>query len=228
MEQCGELLPLPFPRRLAHTREALGHAFSAQRRRRVCSPDVLLGPRSSLPGLRRNLRFVVRLAHRYYAAVRLLLCVHVRLAAMGLRGPACRQRRRTGGLPVLMHIVSRRARGLRLRRILFRLAIYGGIDVAFPIDKQGRHPGLGFRSSIARPTDASVYAWTAPSRGSGWFATPFLWDSCIPDYMLFSPGALIVPVPPTTARRDLGGRSNLASRRAPTRITSSRLRSHAP
>jgi len=43
--------------------------------------------------------------------------VHVRSAACGLRGPALIVRlRRAGDLPVLVHVVSQRARVLRLRR----------------------------------------------------------------------------------------------------------------
>ncbi len=44
--------------------------------------DVLLGPRPSLPNLRRVLILFVRLVHRYYYAVRLLPGVHVRRAAL--------------------------------------------------------------------------------------------------------------------------------------------------
>src|SRR3984957_2783330 len=58
-----------------------------------------------------------RLAHRYYSTVRLLQRVRVRIAASGLRGPALIVRpRRAGDLPVLVHVVSQRARVLRLRR----------------------------------------------------------------------------------------------------------------
>jgi hypothetical protein len=38
------------------------------------------------------------------------ICVHVRRAALRLRGPVCLVDRRFGGLPVLVHVVSRRAR----------------------------------------------------------------------------------------------------------------------
>ena len=65
---------------------------------------------------------------------------------------------------VLVHIVSRRARGLRLRRIRFRLAIYGKIDMAFPFNEQGQHPETRFSQLNTRPTDASIYAWAVPSR----------------------------------------------------------------
>jgi len=86
--------------------------------------DVLLGPRPSLPNLRRRQVLVVRLVHRYYGAVRLLLNVHVRRSVCHLRGPVLIfQPRRPGDLPVLVHVVSRRARVLGLRRTDNPLAI---------------------------------------------------------------------------------------------------------
>ena len=77
-----------------------------------------------LPTLRRRSLFLVRLVHRYYGTVRLLRRVRVRRAACGLRGPALIVRpRRAGDLPVLVHVVSQRARVLRLRRTEQPLAI---------------------------------------------------------------------------------------------------------
>src|SRR6202011_2493114 len=74
--------------------------------------------------LRRRLPFLVRLVHRYNDTVRLLRHVRVRIAACGLRGPALIVRpRRAGDLPVLVHVVSQRARVLRLRRTDSPLAI---------------------------------------------------------------------------------------------------------
>jgi hypothetical protein len=71
-----------------------------------------------------RLPFFVRLVHRYYAAVRLLRHVHVRLAAMAFADRSLLVgSRRSGGLPVLVHEVSQRARGLRLRRTGQPLAI---------------------------------------------------------------------------------------------------------
>jgi len=68
--------------------------------------DVLLQLRPSLPSLRRKSPFLVRPVHQYYDAVRLLQHVHVRRAALGLHGPAFAScRRRTGDLPVLVHVV---------------------------------------------------------------------------------------------------------------------------
>src|SRR5229473_7049002 len=103
---------------LPHTVQFLGHALPALCRTHVGWNDVLLSPCPSLPSLRRRLLpFVVRLVHGYYGTVRLLLYVHVRRAAYGLRGPVLITRpRRAGDLPVLVHVVSQRARVLRLRR----------------------------------------------------------------------------------------------------------------
>jgi len=48
--------------------------------------DVLLGPRPSLPNLRRRQVLVVRLVHRYYGAVRLLLNVLLLLKQIEVYG----------------------------------------------------------------------------------------------------------------------------------------------
>src|SRR3984957_15375684 len=123
VQQCRELLLLPFPCSLTHTAQPMGHTSPALRRSRVRLRDVLLDPRSSLPNLRQRLPALVRLAHRYYTEVRLLRRVHVRRLATGLSGPASYCIWRNGGLPVLVHEVSQRARGLRLRGTRRRLAI---------------------------------------------------------------------------------------------------------
>ena len=79
------------------------------------------------------------------------------------------------GLPVLVHVVSQRARVLRLRRAGLPLAITR--QAVLPSRIGGTVGGpvpITFRSSIARPTDALVYASTDTSRrhsqdsGSGW------------------------------------------------------------
>ena len=150
VQQRGEPLLLPFPRCLAHTVQSLGHALPALCRGRVWLLDVLLGPRPSLPNLRRPLPPLFGSVHRYYAAVRLL-----RACASGLRLCAfadrpARVRRRTGGLPVLVHVVSQRARGLRLRdRTATR--VYRGCRVAFPVLSGSASRSGVFRSSIPGP-----------------------------------------------------------------------------
>src|ERR1039458_8967687 len=95
----------------------------------------------------------VRMIHRYYAAVRLLADVHAgRVAEAFSRRPAthfcCRRLR---GLPVLVHEVSRRAWGLRLRRTEQELAL----SLRFMLPS-AHYKGVGvriasFRSSIAHP-----------------------------------------------------------------------------
>ena len=78
----------------------------AQSQEHVRLNGVFLQLRPSLPDLRRKLPSLVRPDHRYYGAVRPLQHVHVRRTALGLHGPAfaiCR--RRTGDLPVLVHVV---------------------------------------------------------------------------------------------------------------------------
>src|SRR5580692_11462715 len=110
------------------------------------------------------------------STVRLLQRVRVRIAACGLRGPALIVRpRRAGDLPVLVHVVSQRARVLRLRRTQQPLAICAAAVLPSSYSEWSRHPDLrAFRSSIAPPTDASVYASRNTSRcnlqdsRSGW------------------------------------------------------------
>src|SRR5438445_10209934 len=94
---------------------------------------------------------------RYYGTVRLLRHVHVHRAACGLRGPASIIRpRRAGDLPVLVHVVSQRARVLRLRRTDSPLAINVAAVLPSSYSEWSRHPYLlAFRISIAPPTDAS-------------------------------------------------------------------------
>src|SRR6185312_505145 len=124
VEQSGEPFLLPFCCCFTHTAQSLGHAFPALCRGHVRSNDVLLNLCPSLRNLRQGLRLFVRLPHRYYGTVRLLPYVRVRRSVFGLRGPVLiLQPRRTGDLPVLVHVVSQRARVLRLRRTEQPLAI---------------------------------------------------------------------------------------------------------
>src|SRR5215472_9721540 len=91
--------------------------------------------------------------HRYYAAVRLLRGVHVgRAASAFARRPAAwLSRRCLRGLPVLVHEVSRRAWGLRLRRTAQELAL------SFPFMLPSAHLNrvgvrvVSFRSSMSHP-----------------------------------------------------------------------------
>src|SRR5215467_6477350 len=133
VEQSREPFLLPFLCCFSHTIQSLGHSFPALCRARVGLNDVLLGPRPFLPSLRRRSLFFVRLVHRYYGAVRPLRSVRVRIVALRLRGPALFPfgPRHSRGLPVLVHVVSQRARVLRLRRTACSLAIVANSRVAF-------------------------------------------------------------------------------------------------
>src|SRR5450631_3988303 len=128
VEQSGEPFLLPLFCYLPHTVQPLGHALPALCRVHVWWNDVLLGLHSSLPNLRRRWSFFVRLVHRYYNAVRLLLNVRVRRSVYGLRRPVllC-EPRRPRALSVLVHVVSQRARVLRLRRTEQPLAIIAAV-----------------------------------------------------------------------------------------------------
>src|SRR6516225_3870408 len=80
------------------------------------------------------------------------------------------------------------------------------LSCGLPPSEQSRHPDPSvFRSSIARPTDTSVYASSNTSRRHlqdsrpGWIrCSPFLWGSFIPYNMPVYPGALRVARLPAT------------------------------
>jgi hypothetical protein len=143
--------------------------------------DVLLRLCPSLPNLRGRLPSLVRLVHRYYGTVRLLQYVHVRRAACGLRGPALIVRpRRTGDLPVLVHVVSQRAWVLRLRRTDIPLAIAWlpcglpptlnevGVLIYGLFAAQSPRPPMPLSTLQASPRDDAC-----KTRGQDGFATSF-------------------------------------------------------
>ena len=127
---------------------------------------MLLGPRPFLPRLRRRWLCFVRLVHRYYGAVRPLQSVRVCLVALHLRRPAsfpCGPRR-SRGLPVLVPVVSQRARGLRLRRTDGSLAFIAKHRGAFLHQERVGILVLRFSKLNTRPTDTPVYASSGISR----------------------------------------------------------------
>src|SRR3954447_4488681 len=146
VEQSRELLLFSFLRCLTHADQPLGHTNPALCRVRGGWAGVLLGPRASLPYLRRPLTAVVRQVHRYYHVVRLLEGVQGGRRALRFLLPICWSmiHRYLRGLPVLVQKVSRRAWVLRLRRVDGKLAL------AFPAVwpsaevEQRRHPSCGF------------------------------------------------------------------------------------
>src|SRR6202171_1755960 len=145
VEQSGEPFLLPFPCCFSHTVQSLGHALPALCRVHVRRNDVLLRLCPSLPNLRRRSPLFVRLVHRYYGTVRLLQRVHARRSVHGLRGPALIARpRRAGDLPVLVHVVSQRARVLRLRRTGKPLALAWLPCCLPPFGKESASCTIGF------------------------------------------------------------------------------------
>src|ERR1700738_2149343 len=118
MEQRGELHLRVFPCCFPHTLQPLGHACLALCRARGRLRSVFLDQRPSLLNLRQQFLVFVRLTHRYYSAVRLLRDVHAGRAACAFtrRPTVLFGTRHLRGLPVLVHEVSRRVWGLRLRR----------------------------------------------------------------------------------------------------------------
>src|SRR5271169_2856974 len=130
----------------SYTAQSLEHSIPALCRVSVERNDVLLGPRPFLPSLRRRSLFFVRLVHRYYGAVRLLQSVRVCLVALHLRRPASFPfgSRRSRGLPVLVHVVSQRARVLRLRRTDCSLASIANQPCCLPPSGKSRRPSFAF------------------------------------------------------------------------------------
>src|SRR5580700_5237508 len=166
VEQSREPFLSPFLCCFSHTAQSLGHLFPALCRVGVGWNDVLLGPRPFLPRLRRRSLFFVRLVHRYYGAVRLLRSVRVCLVALHLRRPASFPfgSRRSRGLSVLVHVVSQRARVLRLRRTNCSLAIIANHCGAFLHQERVGVLVLRFSKLNTRPTDTPVYASSYISR----------------------------------------------------------------
>src|SRR5260370_186624 len=131
VEQSGEPLLLSFPCYFSHTVQPLGHALPVLCRVHVRLNDVLPRLCPFLPNLRGRLPFLVRLVHRYCGTVRLLRHVHVRSMAFGLRAPPLIVTPIPASDPPLsVHVVSQRARVLRLRRTNSPLAI--GVAAVLP------------------------------------------------------------------------------------------------
>jgi hypothetical protein len=151
---------------LPHTAHSLGHGSPTACRARARVGGVLRGLHPFLPNLRRRSLSRVPSVPRDSGAVRPLQAVHGRRTAFCLRGPVSVEDdpRQSGGLPVLGPVASRRAEGLRLRRAAGPLASPAARRGAFPLGGWGRRPGGSFRSSIAPPADALVYASRVTSR----------------------------------------------------------------
>src|SRR6516162_3791627 len=200
VEQRTESRPLIPTCYFTHTVQVAQLAGPALGPGRGRLPDVLLGRSPSLHALRRCLLTVVRALRRYYSTVRLPSHVHVGLGAQGLLQPARRifPDGRRWGLPVLARGVSKHVQGLRLRRVRRTLArahpqilpsaLLNDVGTLVAIVSQ-----LNTRPACA-PVNASMAALRPATHdsGSGWFATPFPYDSFIHYSTPVYPGALSI------------------------------------
>jgi hypothetical protein len=153
-----------------HTRQPLGHADPALCRVRVGLEDVLLDQRPSLPILRHGSCFVVRMVHRYYAAVRLLEDVHTGRAACAFaRRPAA-----STGVSEVSRFSCRKCLGVSgvydyAGRAGTRASVPG--LCCLPPVRRRRRPDCAFSKPNTQPTYspvyASLYASRRPAQNSG-------------------------------------------------------------
>ena len=164
-QSCEPFLP-PFPCYFSHTAQSLGHSFPALCRVSVGLNDVLLGPHPFLPRLRR----------------RSLLCSSGSSIVWCSPTPPERARPPSGFAPSRTGLVPFRAEALQrspgsraccfsacagspTRRTDCSLAIIAKQPYCLPpIRRESASWFCVFRSSIARPTDAPVYASGDTSR----------------------------------------------------------------
>ena len=78
-----------------------------------------------------------------------------------LPGPVC-SRRRSGGLPVLVHIVSWRAGVFDYAEPSGHSRVTRLASVAFPLTEKGRHSDCSFSQLNGPPASTSVYASLCP------------------------------------------------------------------
>ena len=130
-------LSLSCPFRLLHT-----FPFSGQRR--ITPAFGYSAPHSSARGTLTLLSNALLSTH--YGVVRLLWCVPVGVAAYCLFRPVSSLigSRSSRDLPVLVHVVSQRARVLRLRRANQPLASSATVRIAFPLGEKVGVPDLSF------------------------------------------------------------------------------------
>lgn len=126
---------------------------------------------------------LVRRLRRFYAHVRLLAGVHVRILLLASRtDPGLVDLGYQRGLPVLARAVSQRANGSRTTPGLrgTQASRFRPLWCCLPARSTRSAPGLCFSKLNSPPADASVYTSPGTSRHpaqdsrSRWFAIPFL------------------------------------------------------
>ena len=164
MQQSSELLLLPFPRRLAHAAQSLGHAFPALCRLGVdCASFSLvcgLPSTTSAEGFASLFGWFTGTTRQSDSST---ACTSaLRLCAFADRPADWQTHRRSPGSRACCFSTcagSSTTRDPLPARDLRRQRIWPS-----PLSKQGRHAVRQFSGSIARPTDASVYASPYASR----------------------------------------------------------------
>ena len=160
----------------------------------------------------------VRSLRQYYAAVRLPLAVRVGLIAHRLLPPVpplsgCGWQQ---GLSVLAREVSVHAWGLRLRSACVALALYRASQCCLPVSLTPSAPLIlafseftisGYPAYTCPYPTLQVRGFPPPSHGlgSGWFATPFLYDSFIHYFTPVYPDAIQASEPAPQSESEEGG-----------------------
>jgi len=165
--------PASFPAPLGAHRSALGHAFPVLCRRRVWLSGVLLGPRPSLPRLRELRCPLCSAGSQVLCRVRLLPSYAPQYGYLPFRAGLPSQQRVE--FPVLVHVVSRRARAYDYgdsspsRYRSSRCGLPLGLQVGIPTRFRAQSPGLRCLCLRFRPHLAMVTARLEVR----WFAIPF-------------------------------------------------------
>jgi len=155
VKQGREPLLLVFPRSLAHTLQPLGHPYSTLCWLRVRFHDVLLGHGPSLhpppPSVLLRILFGSFIGTAPVFDSSLAFMPGLRFPLPGPI-PGLVDLGYQRGLPVLVHVVSRRAIGSGTTPGSLKTRAGVSRDVAFPMGGHGRRPDGAFRSSIPRPS----------------------------------------------------------------------------
>src|SRR5262249_52127492 len=185
MQQCGEPHTLALSRRSAHGATPARRGIPAQCPGRGRLAAVPLGRGPSLHGLRRGQTLFVRLLHRSYSLVRLLIRVHAHRSAvafMSRSGVPLRTRMRSPSFRAKNFSTCTRSPTARGSA---HASHYAMGDVAFSSAERDRHLGSRPVSQLDTwPVVAPVNASRRPSRdaahhsGSGWLARPSPWGTC--------------------------------------------------
>src|SRR6516165_10058094 len=205
MQKCGEPYILALSCRLAHGGKPVRRGPPALCPGRGRPAAVPLGRGPFLHGLRRGRALFVRLLHRSYSLVRLLIRVRAHRSAvafMGRSGVPLRTRMRSPSFRSKNFSTCARSPTARGSS---HASHYAMGDVAFSSAERDRHLGSRPVSQLnTRPVASPVNASRRPSRdaahhsGSGWLARPSPWGTSTSYSLPAFPGALCFGLGPPT------------------------------